>query len=255
LVLGSLLVSSSERAHARPTYFDAFTSLYSIVPDSNLDACGVCHFKWNGTGQRNPYGSTVEQHLYLGKSITQSLIDSELTDSDSDGFSNGDEITIHETLPAYSCDNYFLASGNPPVDYHTYCEPFVATCLVPIDIRLSTNLVGSFGVEVGETEIYSVEVFNNGSTFPVNVSSSAFQVGASPDYSLVGPTGCECYPRYRFLADHRWSAHRDFRNRLRRPRRAERVCVGFLRRVRQSDCSRRRALHLLPGDLQAVREV
>ncbi len=188
VALGAFLFGPIDAAEARPNYFDALTTYYGIAPGANLDACGVCHFKWNGTGQRNPYGSTVEQQLYLGKSITQSLIDSELTDSDMDGFTNGDEIMIHETLPGYSCDNYFLAIDNPPVDYHTYCVPFVATCLVPIDIRLNTNIVGSFGVEVGTTEIYSIEIFNNGSTFPINVSSADFQAGASPDYSLVGPT-------------------------------------------------------------------
>lgn len=188
LAASALIFAGVDRAEARPPYFTAFTNYYGIAPDSNLDACGVCHFKWEGTGQRNPFGTTVEQQLYVGKSITQSLIDSELTDSDGDGFTNGDEIMIHETLPGYSCDNYFEVLGDPPLDYHTYCVPGVATCLVPIDIRLSTNTVGSFGVPVGDTETYSIEVFNNGSTFSVDVSSAAFQGGASPDYSLVGPT-------------------------------------------------------------------
>ena len=85
--------------HARPTYFDTFTTLYGIGGSDNLNACGVCHVKWTGTGARNLFGSAVEQQLYLGKSITQSIIDVEGDDADGDSFTNGAEIMSFMTLP------------------------------------------------------------------------------------------------------------------------------------------------------------
>jgi len=55
---------SARDASARPTYFDAFRSLYGINDGDNLDACGVCHFLWTGTGARNPFGNAVELICY-----------------------------------------------------------------------------------------------------------------------------------------------------------------------------------------------
>ena len=39
----------------------------------------MCHYKWEGTGARNPFGQEVEQQLYIGKTVTQSLVDIEGT--------------------------------------------------------------------------------------------------------------------------------------------------------------------------------
>jgi len=186
LSLAAFALGGAERAEARPTYFDTFTSYYGILPNGHLDTCGVCHVNFEGTGIRNPFGTLVEQQLYIGKTITQSLIDVELMDADGDTFTNGDEIMIHDTLPGFSCVNYYEAL-NPPLVYHTYCEPLVATCLIPHDIRLSTNTVGEF-VAIGDIEIMPVEVFNNGSTNVVNVSSVAYTPGADPSYTISGPT-------------------------------------------------------------------
>lgn len=174
------------RAEARPPYFDAFKALYGINSGDRLDACGVCHYKWTGTGARNLFGSAVEQQLYLGKSVTQSLMDIESADTDGDGYTNLEEIATYMTLPGYNCDNYYQAIG-APTDYYTYITPFVPTCLVPIDIRVSVESLGVF-LAVGETEVMPVEIFNNGSTFDIDISSYELLAGSDPAYTLSGPT-------------------------------------------------------------------
>ena len=140
LVLAATVALLAARsADARPTYFDAFRTLYGINDGDNLDACGVCHFLWTGTGARNPFGNAVEQQLYVGKSITQALTDIEPDDPDGDTFSNLDEI-LAQTLPGYSCANFQDAIGQPS-DWHTYITPGVPSCLEPLDIRVAPSLV------------------------------------------------------------------------------------------------------------------
>ena len=110
-----VLVLGVGRAGERAT--DLLRGLHAAAtasrPATGLYACGNCHLKWTGTGARNPFGSAVEQQLYVGKSITQALADIEPMDTDGDGFTNLDEIATYETLPGYSCDNFFLAAGRP----------------------------------------------------------------------------------------------------------------------------------------------
>ena len=170
-------------ASARPTYFDAFRTLYGINDGDHLDACGVCHFLWTGTGARNPFGNAVEQQLYVGKSITQALTDIEGDDPDGDTFINIDEI-LAQTLPGYSCSNFQQAIGQPP-DWHTYITPAVASCLEPMDIRITPSTI-SVLTEVGDTDTVTVTIFNNGTDFPIEISNYSFLAGTSAAYSAVG---------------------------------------------------------------------
>ncbi len=182
--VGALILTVS-MAHARPTYFDAFTTLYGIGGSDNLNACGVCHIKWTGTGARNQFGGAVEQQLYLGKTVTQSLLDIEGDDSDSDGFTNGDEIMTYLTLPGYSCSNFLLANGAPS-DWHTFITPMVASCLVPHDIRVAPTDLSIIG-EAGELATAGIEIFNNGSSVPLEVTSYGLVDGTDPELAVSGP--------------------------------------------------------------------
>jgi hypothetical protein len=173
-------------ALARPTYFETFKSTYGIPDGANLDACGVCHFLWTGSGGRNPYGTAVEQQLYLGKSITQSILDVEPDDSDADGFTNIDEIMNFMTLPGYSCDNFHQAVGAPQ-GYDTYITPLVASCLEPLDIRLSPSGQIGFVAKPGEVKTADLTIFNNGSTDVLTISSWGLLAGADPEFTVTGP--------------------------------------------------------------------
>lgn len=172
-------------AYARPQYFDAFRAKYSIMNGDNLDACGVCHYNWQGTGARNPFGSTVEQQLYIGKSIDQSLTDVEGMDPDGDAFTSIDEI-LAQTLPGYSCTN-FQQAINPDPDWHSFVTPLVPSCLEPLDIRV-TPLTVTVLTEVGDQDVITITVFNNGTDFPLDISSYGFLAGTPAAFTAMGPT-------------------------------------------------------------------
>jgi len=180
-----LVLALAGGAEARPTYFDVFTTRYGITPSDRTYACGNCHIKWTGTGARNPFGTAVEQQLYVGKSITQALTDIEPMDADADGFTNLEEVATYRTLPGYSCSNFFLADG-APLGYDTFITPLVPSCLEPIDIRVSPTSL-SFITKAGTSDVIQVQVINNGSADPITVSSYGFVAGSSAALSVSGP--------------------------------------------------------------------
>ncbi len=180
-----LVLGLARGAEARPTYFDVFTTRYGITPSDRTYVCGNCHIKWTGTGARNPFGTAVEQQLYVGKSITQALTDVEPMDADGDGFTNLEEAATYRTLPGYSCDNFFLADG-APIGYDTFITPLVPSCLEPIDIRVSPTTL-SYVTKAGTSDVIHVQVINNGSADPITVSSYGFVAGSNAALSVSGP--------------------------------------------------------------------
>lgn len=183
LLLAALLAPTI--VQARPLYFQNLTTIYGLVPGDEIYACGVCHQRWEGTGGRNPYGTAVEQQLYLGKSIVDAILDIANEDTDLDGFLNGDELANHRTLPGYNCSNYGLAV-NPPAWFQSIITPGVPTCLEPKDIEVTPSIVALL-TEVGEPTSAVVELINNGTDFPVEITSVAFLAGAHPTLSVVAP--------------------------------------------------------------------
>ena len=100
-------------APARPLYFENLTAMFGIQEGDRLHACGVCHERWKGTGPRNPFGTLVEQQLYVGKSIRDAITAVLPADADGDGTSNGDELTVFHTLPGEGrWETALLADGN-----------------------------------------------------------------------------------------------------------------------------------------------
>lgn len=180
-----LAVGLSAAASARPTYFEVLTSTFGFTEGDRLYACGVCHYKWEGTGARNPFGTTVEQQLYLGKPIAQALQDAVGEDPDADGFTSLDELQTHETLPGFSCANFF-DSQDPPADWHTFVTPGVASCLEPKDVRVAPVQL-AFSAVVGRPESVPVTVYNNGSTAAIQVTSYGFLPGSPPSLTISGP--------------------------------------------------------------------
>lgn len=192
-LVAAALVLGAAPALARPLYFDQFTTLYGLTPLDDLYACGVCHRAWEGTGARNPYGIAIEQQLYVGKLIVDAIQSVELEDADADGFTNVDELTVHGTLPGYSCSNFELAQDTPP-NFQSLITPMVATCLDPLDIKVDP-LALNFVTEVGEQRTATVTIANNGTDFPVTVSAAGLLPGPAsitasvPALPLVIPVG------------------------------------------------------------------
>jgi hypothetical protein len=185
LVLASAVVGSPDRVAARPLYFDNLVSIYSIAPSEDIHACGVCHRIWTGTGARNPYGNAVEQQLYLGKPIANAILDVAGDDTDGDGFTNGDELAVHRTLPGYSCANYVLAT-DPPPSFQSIITPGVPSCLESQDVRVDPTAV-NFATEIGKTTTVAIDVVNNGADLPITVSAYGLLAGAPPTLSVTGP--------------------------------------------------------------------
>lgn len=181
----AVLLAVAAPAAARPLYFDTFTSLYGLSPGDDLYACGVCHRNWNGTGARNPFGIAVEQQLYISKPITDAILSVESVDTDGDGFSNVDEITVHGTLPAYACDNFDLAF-NTPVNFQSLITPGVPSCLEPKDIRVTPADL-SFVTEVGGSHTEIVAIANYGQDDPITVSDIGFFGPTDASLSLIAP--------------------------------------------------------------------
>lgn len=184
LVCGIALLPAA--AHARPNYFEAFTTYYGIAPDAPNYACGNCHLRWAGTGARNPYGTAVEQQLYIGaKPIIDAIRDIENLDTDGDGFTNVEEIVDHGTLPGFSCGNYTIATGTPPF-FQSLITPLVPTCLEAMDLRVTPVEVTAL-TKVGSTDSFPIELINNGTDSPITVSAYAFLPGATAGLTVVGP--------------------------------------------------------------------
>ena len=155
-LLAALLLLLEAPAAARPTYFDVLTQTFGFAPEDPLYACGVCHYSWTGTGGRNPFGTSVEQQLYLGKTIAQALDAAVAEDPDGDGFISLAELTTHQTLPGYSCTNFFDAIDAPP-DWHSFITPGVVSCLEPKDVRVAPAIL-FFTTEVGTAESQAVTI-------------------------------------------------------------------------------------------------
>lgn len=181
----ALSLFAAQRAVARPLYFDNFVALYGFTPGDDLYSCGVCHRNWEGTGARNPYGFAVEQQLYIGQPITSAIIAVEAMDTDLDGYTNLEELTIYGTLPAYSCDNFDLAI-NPPPNFQSLITPGVPSCLEPMDLRV-TPLTVAFVTQAGKQSSVDVDLINNGTDEPIAVTSVEILPGADPSLGLSGP--------------------------------------------------------------------
>lgn len=186
LVAAAALVLFAGEAAARPSYFATFTGLYGLSPGDDLHACGVCHRRWEGTGARNPYGTAVEQQLYLGKTITDSILDVESADTDLDGYSNFDEIAVHGTLPGYSCSNYTLVL-DPPPNFQSLITPLVVSCLEPKDILVDPAVIATIA-QANHVSVTTIHLVNNGTDDPIHVSELELVAGSSPLFSLDGPT-------------------------------------------------------------------
>jgi hypothetical protein len=184
-LLLALLLAIAAPAAARPTYFEVLTETFSFAPGDRLYACGVCHYRWTGTGARNPFGTSVEQQLYLGKPIAQALASAVTEDPDGDGFTSLAELETHATLPGYSCTNFFDAIGAPS-DWHSFITPGVVSCLEPKDARIAPEML-VYTVEAHTVESRVVTLFNNGSDFPIEVSSIALLPGASATLTIDAP--------------------------------------------------------------------
>jgi len=97
LTVAGVAMRSDARAPIRKAFFNVYpaaedTTVLDELP-SNANHCGVCHFDFDGGGQRNPYGLDVEVNLDSYPSDEEAIQAIENNDSDADGYTNLFEIT------------------------------------------------------------------------------------------------------------------------------------------------------------------
>ena len=167
-LLTASLIAPLHQAEARPTYFLEMKSFFAVPDDSNVDHCSVCHVNYEGTGTRNPFGIAVQQQLYTGKSIQETLPLVASLDSDGDGYTNDDELRIYLTQPGFSCDNFEDARGEP-LDFDAGVTPNVATCRAPTEIKVLPSSAG-FVTDAGTTDALVIDIWNLGYSDDLTIS-------------------------------------------------------------------------------------
>ena len=152
----------------RKNFFDAYPSAKNTRLDnvpSNLGHCGVCHYDFDGGGARNLYGLAVEA---TDKSEA-AILGLDPCDSDSDGFSNGTEITDTTTY-----DNTPTFPGLTPIN--------IGSVSHVTDGEILNHLVPSSGVDATPPDV-DVTAPDGGETLTANtvttIEWTATDVGGS----------------------------------------------------------------------------
>ncbi len=138
-------------AAARNPIRSAFFSRYPNAVGSPLDNlpskpghCGVCHFDFNGGGQRNPYGAAVEARINAGRTNAQAIADVEPNDSDGDGYTNLVEVTDETTysntptFPGLTQSNKGSTSNVPLNEIEPYLTPTAGGDTTPPAVTVSS---------------------------------------------------------------------------------------------------------------------
>ena len=160
LILSILLLvifceSSLARNPIRRDFFDVYTSAEGSRLDdlpSNSGHCGVCHFDFDGSGPRNPYGLAVEVAINSGMYPTGEdaiwALDGE--DSDNDGFTNGVEITDTinftntPTFPGLKASNVGNVLNVDLADITDHLTPSGSLDTTPPEVVVLTPAGGEF---------------------------------------------------------------------------------------------------------------
>ena len=148
LVLPTL---SSARNPFRNDFFSRYPDAEGTILDdvpSNAKHCGVCHFDFDGSDIRNPYGVSIEVRLAVGMSAAEAVAAVENEDADNDGFSNLVEITDTinwsntPTFPGLKADNVGSVVHVDQADLLDYLTPSGPTDSIPPEVTITSPVGG-----------------------------------------------------------------------------------------------------------------
>ncbi len=149
---------SQARNPIRNAFFGTYPSASGTQLDqlpSNSKHCGVCHFDFNGGGQRNPYGFSIETGINNGLTSEEAILAVENEDADGDGFTNLTEITSTlfsntPTFPGLSDANVGNVVNIPLAEIEFHLTPLGGTDTTPPVVDLSWPDGGEV-LQAGET--------------------------------------------------------------------------------------------------------
>jgi Bacterial Ig domain len=147
---GLTLLAFSFEAFAKPEIRQGFFDAYPSAVGSRLDNlpsrsghCGVCHYRFQGGGARNPYGLLVESNLAYYPKSAAGYRDNNWSlrnvDADDDGYSTLTEVTATSsysnvpTFPGLTPANVGQVSGISSAD-----EQLIQSFLVPVSTADTT---------------------------------------------------------------------------------------------------------------------
>jgi hypothetical protein len=90
---------------------NSWRALYDPCPPLYDQNCTVCHPSTSGPSY-NSYGEDIRYRIAdLNMSRTEAFVDAESVDSDGDGYTNGQEITVDCTFPWDAADRGTVAAN------------------------------------------------------------------------------------------------------------------------------------------------
>jgi len=141
----------SARNPFRRAFFDRYPAAENTTLDdvpSNAGHCGVCHFDFDGSDARNPYGLSIEVRLAAGMSAAEAVADVENDDPDNDGFSNLVEITDTinwtntPTFPGLKAENVGSVINVDQADLLGFLTPAGSTDPTPPEVTITSPVGG-----------------------------------------------------------------------------------------------------------------
>lgn len=156
LALSAAVILTSSTADAknpiRRDFFDYYpaadgTAIEGVA--SNADHCGMCHYDFNGGGDRNHYGVRLEELRGLGNANETAFAIMESEDSDLDGFDNITEIgdTVNypntPTFPGLASADLASVSNIPLSEISSHVTPTATVDTDPPSVVITSPTAGS----------------------------------------------------------------------------------------------------------------
>ncbi|HEU4335422.1 MAG TPA: FlgD immunoglobulin-like domain containing protein [Candidatus Eisenbacteria bacterium] len=200
LALALVFVSTPRTADARPGIRAAFFVVYPTAVGTRLDNlpsisghCGVCHYRFTGGGDRNPYGVAVGDTLNFfpntdaGRQAAVASVKN--YDSDADGVISDTEILDHSvlytntpTFPGLTAGNVGLVTNVNVNDILAYLTPTTGGDTTPPTVTVNAPNGGESWT-AGTSHSVTWTATDNTSVTSVDVY---FRDGAVGAWKLIG---------------------------------------------------------------------
>jgi mono/diheme cytochrome c family protein len=152
-VFALLVESAAAKNPIRSDFFDYYPSVDGTILSSRTDGanhCGLCHFDFNGGGDRNDFGSRLEALRSAGNTNDQAFAIMESEDMDDDGFNTVTELldtTTYAntpTFPGYDTGDASLIANIPLADVSPYLVPTMGVDTDPPVVSVTAPAGGAY---------------------------------------------------------------------------------------------------------------